>query len=208
MLAIPVGPVALLIIQRSLQLGSLRGLASGIGAACADGLYGLLAAMGLAALIGAIEHTKPLVRPLGSLVLVTLGVYFYFKRPPQLETEEVLTGRYLHFYLWDLFSTFLLTLMNPLTIIAFAALFVGSDLIPEDPQQIDYLVIATGVLTGSFLWWSLLVILAQPLKRRISPLVVHRVLQVIGLILISLALVSLIPRFGTIIDKVQRLILK
>lgn len=199
--AIPVGPVALLIVQRSLAVGSLRGLASSLGAALADGLFGLLAALGLAALIEQLEVLRDMVRPLGSVVLMIMGIYFFFRKPLTLETEEVLSGRYLRHYLWDLFSTFLLTLTNPLTIIAFGALFAGSDLIPEDPRKIQYLEIAAGVFAGSLLWWLILVVLARPVKRRLSFLMVHRIFQGIGMILMGLGLVSLIPRLGTVVDK-------
>src|SRR3989338_2845556 len=166
MVAIQIGPVALLIIQRSIKLGSLGGLASGLGAAIADGLFGFLAAFGLSTLFGGLEESRHLVRPLGSLVLMLVGVYFFFQKPPPLETEEVLSVRYLHHYLWDMLSAFLLTLMNPTTIIAFAALFAGSDLIPEDPKKIQFVEIMSGVFLGSLLWWLNLVVLARPIKRK------------------------------------------
>jgi threonine/homoserine/homoserine lactone efflux protein len=205
MVAIPVGPVGLLIIQRSLKVGSLAGVASGLGAALADGLFGFLAAVGLATLIGELEASRQFVRPLGSLVLMVVGVYFFFQKPPPLETEEVLSVRYLHHYLWDLLSTFFLTLLNPLTIIAFAALFIGSDLIPEDPRKIQYLEVAGGIFSGSLLWWLLLVFLASPVKKALSSKVVHRIFQGIGLTLFGLALLSFIPRLGTMIDKLRLL---
>jgi threonine/homoserine/homoserine lactone efflux protein len=201
MVAIPIGPVGFLIIQRSLKIGSLAGIASSLGAALADGLFGLLAAMGLVALIGEMDQSRHLIRPLGSLILLIVGVYFFFQKPPPLEAEEVLSNRYLHHYLWDLLSTFFLTLLNPITIIAFAALFVGSDLIPEDPGKIQYLEISTGILIGSLFWWLLLVFLARPVKKMLSSLLVHRIFQGIGVVLMSLAMISFIPRLGTLIDK-------
>lgn len=205
MVAIPVGPVALLILQRRLKLGPLGGVASGIGAALADGLFGLLAAMGLSTLLGEVEVSRHFVRPLGSLALVLVGTYFFFQEPPPLEPEEVLSARYLHHYLWDALSTFLLTLTNPVTLIAFAALFAGSGLIPEDPRRIQYLEIAAGVGAGSFLWWSLVVVLAGPIRRNLSRQSEHRLLQIIGLVLIVIGLFSFIPRLGTLVDKLQTL---
>ncbi len=199
---IPVGPVALLVMQRSLNVGYLRGLASGLGAAMADGLYGLLAAIGLATLIQNLELSRHFLRPLGSLALVIIGIYFIFRKKLPIKTEEVLSSQYLRDYLWDIVSAFFLTLLNPMTIIAFAALFVGSDLIPEDPKQIDYLVVGSGVFGGSLSWWTLMAGAAQSLRRRISAGLIHHILQVIGMILIVLALVSFIPRIGTLIDKI------
>lgn len=46
-IAAPVGPIGLLCIRRSLLGGRLAGVVSGLGAATADAIYGLLAAFGL-----------------------------------------------------------------------------------------------------------------------------------------------------------------
>lgn len=208
MIAIPVGPVALLIIQRTLSVGPLRGLMSGLGAAVADGLFGLLAALGLAALIEQLEQTRGFVRPLGSLILISVGLFFFFRKPPALEPKEVLSSTYLRHYLWDVVSTFFLTLTNPLTIIAFAAIFAGSDLIPEDPRKIQYVGVAAGIFTGSMSWWMILVLLAHPVKRHLSSQVVHRVFQGVGLVLITLAVVSFVPRFNEVAGKAMKLMEK
>ncbi len=206
MVAIPIGPVGLLVIQRSLQVGWLAGVASGIGAAIADGIFGLCAALGLVALIGGVEEAKHFIRPIGSFLLVLIGLYFVFQKPPAVETEEVLSARYTHHYFWDTVSTLILTLMNPITIIAFAAVFVGSGLMPEDPRRIDYLEVSTGVFTGSFLWWIFLVVAAQPLKKRLSPTILHRGFQITGLVLTVVGAVSFIPRLPSAIDKLEVLI--
>lgn len=206
MVAIPVGPVGVLLIQRSLAVSHLAGIATGLGAALADALFGYLAALGLVTLVEQLEVSKHFWRPLGSLALILVGVYFILQKPPKLEVEEVLSGRYQRRYWWDMVSSFFLTLLNPTTIIAFAALFVGSDLIPEDPRRIQYIEIALGIFAGSLVWWMILVAIAQPVKRKMSPLKVHRVMQGIGAVLIVLALVSFVPRLGGFIDKVRHLI--
>lgn len=206
MVAIPVGPVGILLIQRSLAVGSPAGVFTGLGAAAADGLFGYVAALGLVALIQDLHVSEHFWRPLGSLALILVGVYFIFQKPPKLEAEEVLSGRYQRRYWWDFVSAFFLTLLNPTTIIAFAALFAGSELIPEDPRRIQYLEIALGIFSGSMLWWAVLVAVARPVKRKMSPLKVHRVMEGIGGVLIILALISLVPRFGAFVDKVRHLV--
>jgi threonine/homoserine/homoserine lactone efflux protein len=96
--------------------------------------------------------------------------------------------------------------MNPTTIIAFAALFAGSDLIPETPHPESYLEIAGGIFTGSLVWWLFLVGIAEPVKRRLNPHSVHRFLQILGVALVILALLTLVPRVGPMIDNVRNLI--
>ncbi|MBI2982499.1 MAG: LysE family transporter, partial [Deltaproteobacteria bacterium] len=193
LVALPVGPIAILILQRSLQLGSLAGIASGIGAALADGFIAFLASLGLSALLEQYGTSHPLVGGFGGIALVLVGLKLFFQKPPALQTEEVLSERYLHHYLWDTLSVFLLTLTNPMTIIAFAALFAGSNLIPLDPRKIDYLRICMGVFSGSLLWWVSLVLLSHPIKKNISPLRIHRLLEIVGVILILLGGLSSFP---------------
>lgn len=205
LLAIPVGPVGLLIIQRSLSLGSLRGMASGLGAAVADAVFAFLAAYGMVALFEG-NHYKHFIRPLGGVILFCVGLAFILKKSKSTETEEVLSGNYLQRYIWDALSTFLLTLTNPTTIIAFAAVFTGSDLIPEDPRKIDYLEIVLGVFLGSLSWWLILVFLARPLKNSLSPKMQTRISRVMGVILIVLSLAAMIPRFGDFASRVQKLV--
>jgi putative LysE/RhtB family amino acid efflux pump len=197
--AIPVGPVGLLLIQRSLALGALAGVCTGLGAALADALFGFLAALGLITLLDQLETHRALIRPLGSLALVIVGLYFYFHRIPSLNAEEVLTGRYQRRYWWDTISAFFLTLLNPTTIIAFAAIFAGSDLIAENPKDIQYIEITSGIFAGSLMWWLILVALAGPIKRRMNPHTVHRVFQGIGVSLCLIALGTLLPRLVTFI---------
>ena len=190
--AIPVGPIAILIFQRSLSVGYITGIASGIGAALADALFAFLASLGVVALADWMAGPLVWLRPVGGAILIILGVHFFFKRAPSLKTEEVLTTRYLHHYTWDAFSTFLLTLTNPMTMLAFAALFTGVAIVPMEVKRIYYLEISAGVFVGSFLWWSVIVLLSHPIRKIISPLKVHRLMQILALILVGLGVAAVI----------------
>ena len=57
-IAAPVGPIGLLTIQRTLQLGPAAGLATGLGAAVADAVYGAVGAFGVTALIEALTAAR------------------------------------------------------------------------------------------------------------------------------------------------------
>lgn len=206
MVAIPVGPVGLLLIQRSLSISPIAGIATGIGAALADSVFGVLAALGLVRLINQLDAGRHLIAPLGSLALLIVGIHFYFQKPPVLVAKEVLTGPYQRRYWWDAISAFFLTLLNPTTIIAFAALFAGSGLIPEDPRKIEFFEIGTGIGVGSLAWWLILVTIAEPVKRRLNPQTVHRFLQGLGVVLVVLALITFIPRLGQVVDNLKALI--
>ncbi|HZI89685.1 MAG TPA: LysE family transporter, partial [Candidatus Polarisedimenticolia bacterium] len=64
-IAAPVGPIGVLCIRRTLADGRAAGLATGLGAATADALYGCVAALGLTALTGALTQAQPWIRLIG-----------------------------------------------------------------------------------------------------------------------------------------------
>ena len=69
-IAAPVGPIGLLVIQRTLQRGALVGLATGLGAALADGLYGAVGAFGVSWIIEALSGARvPLALGGGAFLL-------------------------------------------------------------------------------------------------------------------------------------------
>ena len=73
-IAAPVGPIGVLCIQRSLHNGFKIGLMTGLGAAFADGSYGLIAGFGLTALSSLLINHQFLIRLVGGLFLIYLGI--------------------------------------------------------------------------------------------------------------------------------------
>src|SRR2546425_7032189 len=80
-IAAPVGPIGLLCIRRTLTDGRAAGLATGLGAATADAIYGCIAAFGLTALTGVLISAQTWVRLLGGAFLLYLGVRTFVARP-------------------------------------------------------------------------------------------------------------------------------
>lgn len=64
-IAAPVGPIGVLCIRRTLARGMVSGFVSGLGAATADGIYGAIAAFGLASLTGFLVSVNLLMRIAG-----------------------------------------------------------------------------------------------------------------------------------------------
>jgi len=63
--AAPVGPIGLLCINRTLAHGRLAGFASGLGAATADALYGLIARLGFTAITHFLLEQQMWIRLIG-----------------------------------------------------------------------------------------------------------------------------------------------
>lgn len=147
-IAAPVGPIGLLCIRRSLAQGRWIGLATGLGAATADGLYGGLAGLGLTAVSDRLLDQAWILQLVGGLFLVYLG-WATARSAPATESAP-LTGRGL---LAAYGSTFVLTLTNPATILSFFAIFAGLGLVSPGQGPWGALALVWGVFLGSALWW-------------------------------------------------------
>src|SRR5512138_3738037 len=72
--ALPVGPVSILAVQRALAHGFWRAFWPTLGAVLADGLFGLVAAVGAGQLSSAILDNKPIFRIAGAVLLAGAGI--------------------------------------------------------------------------------------------------------------------------------------
>lgn len=114
-IAAPVGPIGLLCIRRTITDGRLVGFVSGLGAATADALYGSVAALGLQALSSLIFSLNAALQIVGGMALIWIGLTTMIARPVPVSIESTPTRRRL---LSAYFSTLLLTLANPATILS------------------------------------------------------------------------------------------
>lgn len=147
--AMPVGPIGVLCLKRSLKDGFAIGLATGLGAATADAAFGLLVALGLG-VSGLLAYVLPLKIGGGALIvfLGILGLRSFFKPAQKAGLTPPKGGAVAA---W--FSTFMLTLTNPMTVLAFIGLIAA---LGTASAAGPYLLVL-GVFVGSLLWWLILV---------------------------------------------------
>lgn len=187
-IAAPVGPIGLLCIRRTLAHGRAVGLATGLGAATADGLYGALGAFGVTALITALTGVQFWLRLGGALFLLYLGVRTMRERPA--EREAATTARRGLLGAWA--STFALTTSNPLTILSFMAMFAG---VSAPAGSAEAMLLVIGVFTGSALWWLTITTVVGWLRARFSTQHLRWVNLASGTVLIGFAATTLIGVF-------------
>lgn len=147
-IAAPVGPIGVLCIRRTLERGMLHGFFSGMGAATADGFYGCLAAFGVTAVSNFLLQQQSLIRLLGGMFLLYLGISTFKAAPAGMgkrERDKGLMSAYL--------SVLFLTVTNPMTILSFGAVFAGLGIgaARGNPALAGLMVL--GVVAGSALWW-------------------------------------------------------
>ena len=165
-IAAPVGPIGLLCIQRTLTRGRWSGVLSGLGAASADALYGCIAGFGLAALAGLLRAWQTELQIVGGLFLLYLGGQTW-RMPPAIAPAQAQPTRV--GLLGDYLSTLALTLTNPVTILAFLAIFAGLGLAAEQQDFIAAAWLVSGVFLGSLLWWLFLAGAVGLVRGRLTP---------------------------------------
>jgi len=183
-IAAPVGPIGILCIRRSVSEGALKGFTSGLGAATADAAYGCVAAFGLTAISRFLVSQQALFGLVGGAFLCYLGVRTILLKPaPEAPAAG---GRFLSAF----GSTFLLTLANPATILAFAAVFSAFGLgLSASYAGAGMLVL--GVFLGSALWWIILSGGVSLLRPRMGPSWMLAVNRVSGGVLLAFGVYAL-----------------
>lgn len=162
-IAAPVGPIGFLCISRTLEYGTVIGLATALGAASADAVYGAVAAFGLMQVAETLsEHDGPL-RVVGGLILCLIGLRslllaerrqqeFAARQaeadgavPNGLQASRSVPGYY--------GSSLLLTLANPATILGFLAFFAAVGWARDLDTHTAATIMVVGVFLGSAVWW-------------------------------------------------------
>lgn len=184
-IAAAVGPISLLVIRRTLAEGRVAGLASGLGVATADGMYGAIAAFGLGAITQVLVDARPILGLAGGVFLLWLAWTTARAAPHDPATVPSRWGGLAGSYL----SILGLTLANPMTILSFGALFAGLGVTSEDAAGAA--LITVGVIVGSTAWWVLLTSIVSAVRTRITPTWIRRVNVASGLVIGAFAVISI-----------------
>ena len=174
-LAAPVGPIAALCVQRTISKRLLSGLVSGLGAAVADAVYGAVAAFGATMISEFLISERSWMQRLGGVILIFMGLRLFLAKPVGGNEEEVRPGDRVEpganrkvdgkGLMGDFLSTLFLTLTNPMTFVAFAAVFTTMGIGAVRGHPILTTELVGGVLLGSALWWLILCAGAHALRR-------------------------------------------
>jgi threonine/homoserine/homoserine lactone efflux protein len=184
-IAAPVGPIGLLCIRRSLEQGRTAGLATGLGAATADAAYGCIAGFGLTAISGFLLAHVSALRLGGGAALCFLGAHTFLSAPARREAQTTAGGLRSAY-----FSTLLLTLANPTTILSFVAVFAGFGIVTS-PSYAAAATLVAGVFVGSGLWWLFLSSSVALMRHRISSGWMQAINRLSGSLIVAFGLYAL-----------------
>ncbi len=177
-LAVPVGPLALLCIQRTVKEGRLHGIFSGMGIATADSFYAAVAFLGLTVISGVIIANQYLFRFLAGVVLILVGIQVFLSVPSSISAT---TGH--ETYTKDYLSMVALALANPLTLVFFLVILPGYGVVIQGNSFLSAVEFVAGVLFGSSVWWVVLCGSIGSVRSRISASKLALINRVSGLLI-------------------------
>jgi len=188
--SIPLGPVGVLCVQRTLSKGRLSGFISGMGAAFADTVFSTFAVLGLAFVLVLFEANRNLFLIVGGLIVIAIGLKIYFTNPIK-QIRRNLRGRQRLFE--DFISVFMLTFSNPGAIFLILGMFalVGLD-IDKGSGHWSIIMALCGVIIGATLWWFTLSTMISRYRRRFRIKQIWTINRVAGVIIVVLGIFSVI----------------
>lgn len=189
LISAPMGPIGMLVIQRTLAKGRRPAFYTGVGAAISDLLYCLLTGFALSFVSDIVEKNQLMLQILGSIVLGVFA-YFLFRSKP---TRRIAATPYSSGTCWkDLVSGFLLTFSNPLILFFIVGLYARFSFLLPEFRAYHYIVGYGTIFAGALLWWFTITYLVNKLRARFNLRALIILNRIVGTVLFVMALVGLV----------------
>lgn len=188
-ISVPLGPIGMLTIQRTLNRGQKFGIATGLGATFSDLVYTVITLFFLSFVLDFIEDHRFIIQLVGSVVVAAFGYYILTSHPAnQPKPNEPVK----HTLLGDFISSFGLTFSNPLVLFVLIALFARFEFIGNNTTLFVSICGILSILGGALMWWCLLTFLISRFKNKLNMRDLKIINQVTGSIIICIGCVGLI----------------
>jgi threonine/homoserine/homoserine lactone efflux protein len=190
--SIPLGPVGVLCIQRTINKGRFSGFVSGLGAVTVDSFFALVAALGLTYIINFIEQQQFFIQLIGGGVLIFLGARIFNTNPiKQIRKHRRKKNNFIE----DYFSVLFLTLSNPLAVFLFIAAFAGLGMVSSNDSNMKSSLIILGVSLGAMLWWSTLTFFVDLFRKHFRLKQLWWINKIAGILIIVFGVAAMISIF-------------
>ncbi len=193
----PMGPVGMLIIQRTLNKGRWPAFFTGIGAGLSDVLYSLLCGLGLSFATDFIKENEMILQVVGSVFLIAFAIYLFQKNPSRSlkKRNEKRTS-----FLTDTVTGFLFTFSNPLILFFIMGLFGRFNFILPEFVFYHYVIAFTSLFLGTLIWWYSITFLVNKLRGVFNVRSMWALNRLIGAVLAIMAIVGIYSAVSGIVD--------
>ena len=190
--SMPLGPIGIILINRTIKRGMLSGFFSGLGLATADTLLAGLAALGFTVILSFINEERFIISIIAGLIIIGIGLKIYLSNP----VKDIRNREKANKSLWrDYYSVFVLSISNPYTIFIFVAFFSGVHIGGNVKPELVPFFLIPGVLIGTITWWFFLSYFVSQFKKNIRLRLIVRLNKVAGIVVIVIGIIVLLSVF-------------
>ena len=151
--SMPLGPIGIIMINRTIKRGMLSGFFSGLGMASADTLLAILAGIGFTVIVSFINKEMFIISLIAGVIIIGVGLKVFLSNPVKDMRNREMANK----SLWrDYYSVFVLSISNPYTIFIFVAFFSGVHINGNVKPELVPFFLIPGVFVGAISWWYFL----------------------------------------------------
>lgn len=189
LISAPMGPVGILVIQRTLDKGRKTGLYTGVGAAISDLFYCILTGFGLSFIEEFLERNQNVIQLVGSIVLIAFAFYLFKKNPasslktPEQEGIQISPHK-------NILGGFFFTFSNPLILFLIIGLFARFNFSIPEISFYYYIAGYIAIFFGALIWWEFVTFTVNKLRAHFNLRSMWLINKIIGGIILLFAIVG------------------
>jgi arginine exporter protein ArgO len=154
-IAIPVGPIAILIIELGIHRGFTYAFSAGAGAASADLIYATIAVVAGTVLVSILTPYSGILRIISASGLILIGVWLLYRGLRSSHANEDRLAMRSDGYSRTYTMVLGLTILNPVTITYFTTLILGLKATGSS-STLDSVLFVAGAFLASLSWQTFL----------------------------------------------------
>lgn len=183
----PIGPIAILVVQKSLSKGHKAGFVSGLGACVVDTLYASIAIFALAFAQSFIDDHQNIILVVGGVVLAIVGVSMAFSDPfrkMKADGESSVSPK-------DFGQAVAMGISNPMAIFVMLALFAFFGIANDEPHNWRVAPLILSVSLGSATYWFSMSWLISRFRNRFRMRTILWISRITGAIVVIIGIALL-----------------
>ncbi len=185
--SIPLGPLGVLCVQKTLSKGRNSGLFTGLGASVSDTFYAGLALIGLSFVENFINENRALVMLIGGVIIILIGLKVYTTNPIKQIRQKSSNKRHLE----DFVEALVMTVTNPGAIFLILGLFAAVGINSSDNAgNISIITTLWGVFLGTATWWYILTTTINVFRKKFRIKQLMMINRIAGIIIAVLGIIS------------------
>lgn len=186
--SIPLGPLGVLCVQKTLSKGRNSGLITGLGASVSDTFYAAISLLGLAFIQEIINENREWVMLVGGIIIVLIGLKIYLTNPIKQIRQKNKNKKHVE----DFFEALFMTITNPGAIFLILGLLAAVGInIGDGVEKASVVTILWGVFVGSAVWWFILSTTINIFRKKFRLKQLILINRISGIVIFVLGIISM-----------------